>query len=110
MSSSSRSIAARSLMPSMVASRPVGRITVTVSPGARTTELVGRHGDGWKVRVAVPERGRANDAVEILLSGLLGVPVAVVAGASSRRKIVDVSGLDSDEVDRRLRAYARKPA
>ncbi len=83
----------------------MGRIAVVVSPGARTTELVGRHGDAWKVRVAAaPEKGRANSAVEALLSGLLGVPVSVVGGASSRRKIVDVPGLDSAEADRRLEA------
>ena len=89
----------------MLASPAVGRIAVVVSPGARTTELVGRHGDAWKVRVAAaPEKGRANAAVEELLSGLLGVPVAVVAGVSSRRKIVEVTGLDSAEADRRLAA------
>jgi hypothetical protein len=89
----------------MLASPAVGRIAVVVSPGARTTELVGRHGDAWKVRVvAAPEKGRANAAVEELLGGLLGVPVAVVAGASSRRKVVEVSGLDSAEADRRLEA------
>ena len=89
----------------MVASPPVGRIAVVVSPGARTTELVGRHGDAWKVRVAAaPEKGRANDGVEALLSGLLGVPVSVVSGASSKRKIVEAEGLDTAEIDRRLAA------
>ena len=46
--------------------RPDGltRITVTVSPGASRTELVGRHGDGWRARVAAaPERGKANEAL-----------------------------------------------
>ena len=39
--------------------------------------MVGRHGDGWKVRVAeAPERGRANDAVLALLARTLGVPRA----------------------------------
>ena len=40
------------------------RISVRVSPGARRTEVVGRHGGGWRVRVAAPpERGRANEAL-----------------------------------------------
>jgi uncharacterized protein YggU (UPF0235/DUF167 family) len=90
----------------MVASPTVGRITVTVSPGAKTTELVGRHGDGWKVRVAAaPERGRANDAVATLLAEALSVPVSdvrVVAGASARRKVVEVDGLATVELERRL--------
>ena len=91
----------------MVASAPVvGRISVVVSPGARRSELVGRQGDAWKLRVAAaPERGRANAAVCALLAEALGVPVAtvrVVAGASSRRKVVEVDGLDTAELDRRL--------
>ena len=79
---------------------------MTVSPGAKATELVGRHGDGWKVRVApAPERGRANDAVVALLAGALSVPVSdvrVVAGASARRKVVEVDGLETGEIERRL--------
>ena len=90
----------------MVASPTVGRITVTVSPGAKATELVGRHGDGWKVRVAAaPERGRANDAVVALLAEALSVPVSgvrVAAGASARRKVVEVDGLETAEIERRL--------
>ena len=84
----------------------MGRIAVVVSPGARRTELVGRQGDAWKVRVAAPpERGRANDALCSLLAGLLGVPrldVTVAAGGAGRRKLVEVAGLAADEVDRRL--------
>ena len=91
----------------MVASAPVvGRISVVVSPGARRSELVGRQGDAWKLRVAAaPERGRANAAVCALVAETLGVPVATVrvaAGASSRRKVVEVDGLDTAELDRRL--------
>ena len=91
----------------MLPSAPVvGRISVVVSPGASRSELVGRQGDAWKVRVAAaPERGRANEAVCGLLAEALGVPrgdVAVVAGASSRRKIVEVAGLETAEVERRL--------
>jgi uncharacterized protein len=84
----------------------VGRIAVVVSPGARRTELVGRQGDAWKVRVApAPERGKANEAVCALLASLLGMPrgdVAVAAGGSGRRKIVEVASLSAEEADRRL--------
>jgi uncharacterized protein (TIGR00251 family) len=91
----------------MLPSAPVvGRIAVVVSPGARRSELVGRQGDAWKVRVAAaPERGRANAAVCTLLAERLGVPAAtvrVVAGASSRRKVVEVDGLDAADLERRL--------
>jgi uncharacterized protein (TIGR00251 family) len=86
----------------------MARIELTVSPGAARSELVGRHGDGWRARVAAPpERGRANRALVDLLADALGVPrdrVAVVAGLSGRRKVVEVAGLDSAELDRRLEA------
>lgn len=84
----------------------MARITVAVSPGAKRTELVGRHGDGWKARVAAPpEGGRANAALADLLAAALGVRrdhVTVVAGRASRRKIVEIAGLEADEIVRRL--------
>jgi hypothetical protein len=84
----------------------VARITVTVSPGAARSELVGRHGDGWKARIAAaPERGRANDALVALLAETLDVPrkrVRVVGGHTSRRKVVEVEGVEAIEIARRL--------
>jgi uncharacterized protein (TIGR00251 family) len=86
------------------------RITITVSPGAARTELVGRHGDGWKVRVAAaPERGRANAALVDLLAEALALPrdrIRVVSGHASRRKLVEIGDLDAEEVGRRLEAAA----
>ncbi len=81
----------------------MGRFSVVVSPGASRSEIVGRHGDAWKMRVAAPpERGKGNAAVEELLGAALGVGVRVVGGATSRRKIVEAEGLDAAEVERRL--------
>jgi hypothetical protein len=84
----------------------VGRISVTVSPGAARSKLVGRHGEGWRARVAAPpERGRANDALIELLARTLELPrdsLRVVSGRTSRRKVVEVVGLDEAEIARRL--------
>jgi uncharacterized protein (TIGR00251 family) len=89
----------------------VARISVTVSPGAARTELVGKHGDGWRARVAAaPERGRANEALVRLLAEVLGVPrssVHVVGGRGARSKVVEVDGLDAIEVERRLGRQVR---
>ena len=67
---------------------------------------MGRHGDGWRARIAAPpERGRANEALCELLAGALGVPreaVRVNAGRSGRRKVVEIEGLDGAEIERRL--------
>jgi len=85
---------------------PTTRLRIRVSPGARRTELVGRQGDAWKVRVAAPpERRRANEALLKLLALRLRVPpgeLTVVAGRSGRDKIVELRGLAADEADRRL--------
>jgi len=84
----------------------LGRISLTVSPGARRSELVGRHGEGWRARLAAPpERGRANEALCELLAEALDVPrrsVRVVAGHTARRKVIEIDGLDAAEIERRL--------
>ena len=67
---------------------------------------MGRHGDGWRARIAAPpERGRANEALCKLLAGALSVPrgsVRVVAGQSARAKVVEIDGLEPAEIERRL--------
>jgi uncharacterized protein (TIGR00251 family) len=85
---------------------PTTRLRLRVSPGATRTEMAGRHGDAWRVRVtAAPERGRANDAVIRLLAARLGVPrsaLSVVSGQASRDKIVELRGLARADAERRL--------
>lgn len=85
---------------------PSTRVRLRVSPGARRTELAGRHGDGWKVRVAAPpEGGRANDAVLDLLAERLELPrrsLSIVSGHSAREKVVLMEGIDAAEGERRL--------
>jgi len=87
------------------------RITITVSPSAARTELVGRHSDGWKVRVAAPaEGGRANEALVRLLADALVLPrdrVRIVSGHASRRKLVEITDLEAEDVGRRLEAAGR---
>jgi uncharacterized protein YggU (UPF0235/DUF167 family) len=82
------------------------RLRVRVSPGARQSDVLGRLGDAWKLRVrAAPERGRANAEVVRLLADRLGIPraeVRVVAGHTARDKVVEVDALGPDEIERRL--------
>lgn len=84
------------------------RVRLRVSPRAARTELVGRHGEAWKLRVAAPpEAGRANEQALEVLASAVGLPrtsVRLVAGASARDKVVEVTGLGEDEVERRLLA------
>ena len=68
--------------------------------------MVGRHGSGWKVRVAAaPEDGKANDALVRLLADTLSLPardVRIVSGRSSRDKIVALEGMRPEEIEQRL--------
>jgi uncharacterized protein (TIGR00251 family) len=81
-------------------------LRLRVSPGAGRSAIVGRHGDGWKVRVtAPPEQGRANEAVLRLLATKLAVPreaVSLVSGHSGRDKIVELTGVGPALIERRL--------
>lgn len=85
---------------------PSTRLRLRLSPGASSNAIVGKHGDGWKVRViAAPEGGKANEAVLRLLAERLelsGKSVKLVSGPSSRDKIVELTGIDAAEAERRL--------
>jgi uncharacterized protein len=82
------------------------RLRVRVIPGSPQSGVVGRHGEGWKLRVtAPPERGRANEATLDLLARALRVEpkdLRLVAGHGARDKTVEVSGLSADQAERRL--------
>ena len=63
-------------------------------------------GETLKLRVtAAPERGKANQAVRAVLADALGIAqdrIRLVNGAASTRKLVEISGLDTAEIRRRL--------
>lgn len=61
---------------------------------------------------APPERGRANADVVQLLAERLSVPrsdVRVVAGHSSRDKLVEIGHVSAEEAERRLAAVEGTP-
>ena len=86
------------------------RFQITVTPKSRMDEIVVSSTGARAVRVrvtAAPEDGRANRAVIELLSHRLGIPrsaLSVAGGAASRRKWIEVEGLEEAEVWRRLEA------
>jgi uncharacterized protein len=88
------------------------RLRLRVSPGAARAGVVGRHGEGWKVRVtAAPEGGRANEAVVRLLAETLSVPrgaVTLVSGHGGRDKVVELAGLGPSQIEWRLSSAVRK--
>jgi uncharacterized protein (TIGR00251 family) len=79
---------------------------VKIHPRARTNAITGELGDSLKLSLtAPPVEGRANEACINFLANLLKVPrssVTIASGQNSRRKVIRVSGLSADEVQKRL--------
>jgi hypothetical protein len=87
---------------------PEAILHVRVKPNAKSSGLLGRHGDAIKIAVrAAPERGRANAEVIAVLSRALQVPAAaleLLAGATSPDKRIRIHGLDAAQVEERITA------
>lgn len=82
------------------------RLAIHVQPRASRTAVDGLHGDALKIRLAAPPvDGAANDALLRFLADTLDRPrsaVRLAAGAGSRRKTVEVTGIGAAEAARRL--------
>ena len=78
------------------------RIHVYVQPRASKNEIVGMHGDALKIRLtAPPVDNAANAALVEFIAGKVGVTktsVRVVAGATARRKVVEIVGVPLEAV------------
>lgn len=81
-----------------------GRITLTlhIQPGAKKTEFAGLHGDALKIRLAAPPvDGKANEALVKFVAETLGLPRSAVelkSGQTSRRKVLEVRGSNTEAV------------
>jgi len=75
-------------------------VAVKLQPRGRSDELLGFADDVLRARVSAPPvDGKANRALCRLIADRAGVPpsrVAVVRGAKSRDKLVEVQGLDAE--------------
>ena len=80
------------------------RFTVRLQPRAAKNEIAGLHGDALRVRVtAPPVDGLANEALIDFLSRTLKISrrnVCIVSGFASRTKVVEVSEVDVDTIQR----------
>jgi uncharacterized protein len=86
------------VLPGFLQERPDGlELSVLVQPRASRSRVVGEHDGQLKVQLAAPPvQGAANEALQELLADVLGVPrraVRLVAGETSRRKRVHVTGV-----------------
>jgi hypothetical protein len=81
-------------------------LKIKVVPGSSRNQIAGWLGESLKIRVtAIPEKGKANDAVVTLLADTLKIPkqdVTLSSGASVSRKVFKISGLSHSEIKSRL--------
>ena len=89
------------------------RIAVRARPRAKKSRIIAvTSAGGLTVELALaapPVDGSANEALVALLSEVLGVPkraLRLVVGASSRKKVVEVTGLAAEEIARRIETAA----
>ena len=77
-------------------------LAVRVHPGARKNSVTGIHANALKIALtAPPVDGKANEALIAFLSEALRLPRSrrpVAAGATSRAKIVRITGMSAAEV------------
>jgi uncharacterized protein len=82
------------------------RFTVRVQPRAPRNAVVGVHAGALNVKLnAPPVDGAANEALVDVLSEWLDVPkraIAIVTGATSRAKVVEVTGVTAAHVQQRV--------
>ena len=80
---------------------------VKVHPRAKRNAITGEVGDALKLSLTAPPiEGRANEACIEFLAKLLKLPrssVTIASGHSSRRKVIRVVGLSTEEIRRRIR-------
>lgn len=86
-------------------------IQVKVIPNAAQDKIEGWREDVLRVRIrAVPEKGKANEALISYLAEKLDISkssISLVSGQSARIKRVAVEGLTREEIEKRLKIIAK---
>ncbi|MFI4889166.1 MAG: DUF167 domain-containing protein [Steroidobacterales bacterium] len=85
---------------------PPIRVDVYIQPRASRTELAGMHDGVVKIRIAAPAiENAANRALIEFIAQHLGIArrdVRVVAGSTSRRKVLEINGVAADVIASKL--------
>ncbi len=81
-------------------------ISVRVYPNAARSEVVDFANGTLRVRVAAPPaKGKANNELLALLSGVLGISksrINIIRGHTTRNKVIAIDGLNQEEIMNRL--------
>lgn len=84
-------------------------LSVHAQPGASRTKIVGEHGGSLKIAVqAPPVDGAANEAITEFLAEALGLSrrnIGLKSGATGRKKVFTITGLDLANAEARIREH-----
>ena len=83
------------------------KLQIKVIPGSSRDCIAGWLGNILKIRVTAPaEKGKANNAVEKIITDALGISgkqVCIIKGKTSVRKIVEITGMDEVKIYEKIR-------
>ena len=75
-------------------------LSLYIQPGAKSSEIVGLHGDALKIKLASPPiDGRANAALLKFIAAQFDIPlrqVKLIRGEKSRHKTIEIMGSTID--------------
>jgi uncharacterized protein (TIGR00251 family) len=81
-------------------------LVVHIQPRASRNEVVGPHGEALKLKIAAPPvEGAANEELVRFVALLLHLPqsaVRLISGRGSRRKVLEIEGLQVPEAAEKL--------
>ena len=84
----------------------MAKLTVNVIPNAKKSEVVGRTGNSFKIRLAAPPlEGRANEELIEFLAEALDIPkstIIIIKGLGSRLKTLEIPG-NIEDIKERLK-------
>ncbi|MGA3212699.1 MAG: DUF167 domain-containing protein [Terriglobales bacterium] len=84
---------------------------VRIHPRAKRDAFAGEHDGLLKVNLSAPPvEGKANEACIAFLAGALDArrsSITIVAGATSRQKVIRVSGATADDLRAKLQALSQ---
>jgi uncharacterized protein (TIGR00251 family) len=82
-------------------------LRLRIQPRASRTALIGEHAGSLKLKISSPPvDGKANEECRQFLADLFGVnknAVEIIAGASSRNKVVRIRGASTNDILNKLR-------
>jgi hypothetical protein len=87
-------------------------IHVRIQPRASQNEVVDILDDGTvKIRItSAPTDGKANEMLIKFLAGVFHCPtsdISIIAGHSSKDKLIGINGLDSEKIDQILKGLVK---